>query len=174
VLEQAPEWRAAELVAGFFEHPTALDTQLAPSQTDIMVICGLQTGLGVLAVEGKAAETFGEFVSQWKKSQGREERYAWVCSLLGLDPPQCTGLRWQLFHRTASAILEAKRFRAGHAIMLVHHFSGYHGSVADFQSFAEALGLVGAAPGALSAPKIIGGVSLRFGWVCDDCEKETQ
>lgn len=172
VLAQAPEWLNAEVVAGFFEHPTALDTQLAPSQTDLMVVCGLKSGLGILAVEGKAGETFGPLVNEWKTSPGRESRYAWACELFGLDGVLCGDLRWQLFHRAASAVLEAERFRAEHAIMLVHHFSGTASSLSDFLAFAERLGLVGAGPDALSAPKIINGVSLRFGWVCDECAKE--
>jgi hypothetical protein len=173
VLEQAPEWQGAEVAAGFFEHPTALDTQIAPSQTDILVVCGLTSGLGVLAVEGKAGESFGPLVEDWRTSPGRESRYDWACNVFGLDGGVCQNLRWQLFHRTASAVLEAKRFRAAHAVMLVHDFSGAQSSVPDFLAFAERLGLAGAAPDALSAPKIIDGVSLRLGWVCDECAKET-
>lgn len=172
VLTQAPEWQGAELAAGFFEHPTALDTQIAPSQTDLMAVCGLSTGLGILAVEGKAGESFGPLVSEWKTSPGRDKRYAWACTLFGLDGAACSNLRWQLFHRSASAVLEAKRFRAAHAVMLVHDFSGVQSSLPDFVAFAEKLGLAGAAANALSAPKIIDGVSLRFGWVCDECAKE--
>jgi hypothetical protein len=172
VLSGVPEWSQAELVAGFFEHPTALDTQAAPSQTDILAVCGLANGLGILAVEGKAGESFGPLVGEWKTSPGREARFAWACSMFGLEAGSCDALRWQLFHRTASAIIEAKRFRAKHAVMLVHDFSGSCSSAPDFLTFAERLGLAGAAPDAISAPKIIDGVSLRFGWVCDACAKE--
>lgn len=172
VLNQAPEWQDAELAAGFFEHPTALDTQTAPSQTDLMAVCGLRSGLGILAVEGKAGESFGPFVNEWKTSTGRESRYAWACKLLGLNPAVCSNLRWQLFHRSAAAVIEAKRFRAEHAIMLVHDYSGAASSLPDFKSFADRLGLTGAGPDVLSAPAVINGISLRFGWVCDECEKE--
>jgi len=172
VLGQAQEWQDVELVAGFFEHPTALDTQVAPSQTDLMAVCGLVGGVGVIAVEGKAGESFGPVVCEWRTSPGRDSRYAWACGLLGLDGETCANLRWQLFHRTASAILEAKRFRARHVVMLVHDFSGSRSGLPDFVAFAEKLGLVGAAPDVLSAPKIVDGVSLRFGWVCDDRAKE--
>ncbi len=172
VLNQASEWQDGELAAGFFEHPTALDTQTAPSQTDLLAVCGLKNGLGVLAVEGKAGESFGPLVGEWKTTPGRESRFNWACSMFGLDGATCSDFRWQLFHRSASAILEAKRFRATHAVMLVHDFSGTNSSITDFKAFADKLGLAGAAPDALSAPKSIDGVSLRFGWVCDDCAKE--
>jgi hypothetical protein len=173
VLAQAPEWRGAELAVGFFEHPTALDTQVGPSQTDLLVICRLLSALGVLAVEGKAGEPFGQLVKEWKTTPGRENRYAWACNMFDLEAAACGDLRWQLFHRTASALLEAKRFRAAHAIMLVHDFSGTQSSLPDFLAFAERLGLASAGPDVLSAPKIIDGVSLRFGWVCGECAKET-
>lgn len=173
VLSQAPEWRDPELLAGFFEHATALDTQVGPSYTDLMAVCGLEAGLGVLAVEGKAGETFGPLVNEWMDSPGKQARYAWACAMFGVDAAQCAELRWQLFHRSASAIIEAKRFRADHAVMLVHDFSGVCSSAPDFLTFAEKAGFSGAAIDALSAPKIIDGVSLRLGWVCDDCEKET-
>jgi hypothetical protein len=170
----APVWRDAELLAGFFEHATALDTQLGPSYTDLMAVCGLETGLGILAVEGKAGETFGPLVSEWMDTPGKQARYAWACAMFGVDAAACSALRWQLFHRAASAIIEAKRFRARHAVMLVHDFSGACSSAPDFLTFAERAGLDGAGVDSLSAPKMIDGVSLRFGWVCDECEKEAQ
>jgi hypothetical protein len=173
VLDAAVEWRNAELLAGFFEHATALDTQAGPSYTDLLAICGLEGGLGILAVEGKAGETFGQLVSEWRDSPGKEARYAWACELFGVDAKDCSILRWQLFHRAASAVLEAKRFRAAHAVVLVHDFSGVCSSAPDFLAFADTVGLAGAATDALSAPKVVDGVSLRLGWVCDDCEKET-
>lgn len=173
VLAHAPEWRDAELLAGFFEHGTALDTKIGPSFTDLLTICRLPDGLGVLAVEGKAGEPFGQLVGEWRTSPGREARYAWACEMFALDGSACSALRWQLFHRTASAVLEAKRFRARHAVMLVHDFSGIASSAPDFIAFATAIGIAGAAVGGISEPKIIDGVSLRLAWVCDECAKET-
>jgi len=173
ILAQAPEWRGAELLAGFFEHGTALDTQTGPSYTDLLTLCGLSDGLGVLAVEGKAGEPFGQLVSEWKTSPGREARYSWACEMFGVQAPACVALRWQLFHRTASAVLEAKRFRARHAVMLVHDFSVGAESSTDFLAFAGAVGAAGARVNGISEPKIIDGVSLRLAWVCDHCAKET-
>jgi hypothetical protein len=173
VLASAPDWANPELVAGFFEHPTALDTQVAPSQTDLLAICGLYDALGVLAIEGKAGESFGPLVSEWKTTPGREARYAWACDRFGVDGALCGALRWQLFHRTASALIEAKRFRAKHAVMSVHDFSPNASGAPDFLAFADAIGVAGAAVNGISAAKIIDGVSLRLAWVCDDVAKET-
>ena len=45
-------------------------------------------------------------------SPGKVKRLGFLCRTLGLDPDQVQDVRYQLLHRTASAILEAKRFKA--------------------------------------------------------------
>ena len=74
------------------------------------------------------------------------------------------GLRYQLIHRTASAIIEAKRFNASHAVMLVHSFSQ---SDECFQDYADFVSLFG---GVVSVNRLVsvgarGTVSLHFAWV---------
>jgi hypothetical protein len=73
-------------------------------------------------------------------------------------------LRYQLVHRTASAVLEAKRFHAGKAIMLVHSFSARQDGFVDFQVFARQLGITCSHPGELHNAGIKGGVELFLGW----------
>jgi hypothetical protein len=46
-----------------------------------------------------------------------------LCATLGLNTSDVGGLRYQLLHRTASAVYEAQRYRSRRAIMLVHSFS---------------------------------------------------
>ena len=41
--------------------------------------------------------------------------------------------KYQLLHRTASAIIEAERFNANHALMLVHSFSLANEWYGDFE-----------------------------------------
>ena len=48
--------------------------------------------------------------------------------------------------------------------MLVHSFDPSDASLADYRSFAEALGLTGAAVKGLTSTKDCGGVSVRLGW----------
>jgi hypothetical protein len=167
VLDQAPEWRGGELVVGFFEHPTYLDTWRGPSQTDLFAIVRLADSLGALAIEGKAGESFGELVQDWNVSAGRTARLDWVCALFGVPAADVGALRWQLFHRSAVALLEARRYPARHALMLVHDFSGADIGLTDYCAFAERIGVTGAAAGALSDARNIDGVSLRLGWVRD-------
>lgn len=167
VISAAPEWANPEVVVGFFEHATALDTQHGPSSNDLMVVCGLATELGVLAVEAKAGESFGELIGDWNKTDGKARRLSWACRLFNVNEDACGHLRWQLFHRTASALIEAKRFRAAHAIMVVHDFGFEPSWTDDYATFAETIGVRGARVGAISEPKVIDGTNLRLAWVRD-------
>jgi hypothetical protein len=53
-------------------------------------------------------------------------------------------VRYQLLHRTVSAILEAKRFHAKYAVMLVHSFSDSDQWLPDYERFVSLLGTSGA------------------------------
>jgi hypothetical protein len=164
LLKTAPEWGGARLVTGFFEHATPLDTDRGPTNTDLLALARTPGALGVIAVEAKAGETFGDRIDQWNTTPGRASRLGWACDLLGIMQAYCGSLRWQLFHRTAAAILEAQRFLAPQAIMLVHDFAAEPCWVEDYKSFADAAGFVGADVGKLSEAKSVGGVTIRLGW----------
>src|SRR5689334_18418289 len=53
VLDQAPEWRHAELLDAIFERETNLPGQGGGSQTDLLAVIRLIDGNAILAVEGK-------------------------------------------------------------------------------------------------------------------------
>jgi hypothetical protein len=57
VLDSAPEYAGAILIDGFFEREVELGTVGRNSQTDLMVVSGLGSELGIIAVEGKAEES---------------------------------------------------------------------------------------------------------------------
>ena len=88
-----------------------------------------------------------------------------LCAQLGLDPSQSESLRYQLLHRTVSALLEARRYGAREALMLVHSFDAENSSLDAYQAFAAALGLTNAAPNAITSSTVRGGITLRLGWV---------
>ena len=165
LLNEAPEWTDAEIAIGLFEHATPLDTYRGPSNNDLLVVCRLKQSLGVIAVEAKAGEPFGELVSVWNTTPGRANRLDWACKFFDVKAEACGGLRWQLFHRTASAVIEARRFHAPHAIMLVHDFGEKVSWRDDYLAFAKTVGIANAEIGCLSDPKLINGISLRLGWV---------
>jgi hypothetical protein len=167
VLNTAPEYAQAEFVDGFFEREVELGSPGRNSQTDLMVIAGLDDELGIIAVEGKVEESFAELVMDWNSTRGKQRRLERLCETLGLDAAQVGGIRYQLLHRTASAIYEAKRYRCRHALMLVHSFSPTHRWFEDFAAFSCAMCLPIKQPDLCSSAKACEGVSLRLAWVAD-------
>jgi len=143
----ATEARLADLVLLVVipEYKVPLVGGQRPSQTDAFVLArGPEAGLATIAVEGKAGEDFGPALSEWRReaSQGKKDREGQLAEALGLDVIP-GAIRYQLVHRTASAVLEAERFGAQHAILLVHsfsttdHFEDYEAFVALYGSPAK-------------------------------------
>lgn len=127
-----------EVVEGFFEKQTKLDDFGRPSQTDLLLLLRVAAGFVVVGVEGKAKESFGPLVSEW---QGDRRRLTGLCERLDLDSKKVQHLRYQLLHRTVATLLEAERYGAADAIMLVHSFDPADASLDDYRAFAESLGL---------------------------------
>lgn len=168
VLDTADPYRGCELVEGWFERETDLGTPGRPSQTDVLALVRLANGdHAIVGVEGKAREPFGPLVGEWNTTPGKDARLEHLCAGLGLNRADAGSLRYQLLHRTAAALIEARRYGARHALMLVHSFAEAPDSLADYRAFAEALGLTGAASNALTSSRDYGGVELRLGWVGD-------
>jgi hypothetical protein len=168
VLESCQEFTSTELIDGFFEKEVDLGTPGKNSQTDLMVLTAWGDQLGVIVVEGKVDEPFGELVSDWNDgSPGKKKRLLGLCSTLGLDPDNVGGLHHQLLHRTASAVYEAQRYRCRRAIMLVHSFSLTRRWFDDFARFSDAMGMSIKLPNTVSSPKQCEQVSLRLTWVSE-------
>ncbi|MBX3499273.1 MAG: asparaginase [Alphaproteobacteria bacterium] len=167
VLDQAPEWRSASLNEAAFEKQVELRTRGAASQTDLMAYMSLADGPGILAIEGKVTETFGQRVDDTGMSKGQKARAADLCGMLGISIADAGSLRYQLLHRTASAVIEAQRIKARHAMMLVHSFDVGQAGRSDFETFAQKLGVSGAGANRISSSKTIEGVELRLAWVAD-------
>jgi hypothetical protein len=86
-----------------------------------------------------------------------------------LDGEGCETLRYQLFHRTASAIIEARRFRARDAVMIVHSFSDTDAGFDDYKAFAELFGMQ-AGIGELLFIGERNNTRLHIGWARGDRE----
>ena len=150
-----------EIVEGFFEKDTKLDDLGRGSQTDVLLVLRAAEGDAVVGIEAKAREGFEKLVSEGTRNAKRIEG---LCERLGLDPGNVGDLRYQLLHRTVATLIEAERYGAKQAMMLVHSFDKNDTSFDDYRSFAERLGLTGAAVNGLTSTKDFGGVSLRLGW----------
>jgi len=119
-------------------------------------------------VEAKCDEPFGPKLCDWRAeaSPGKLERLGCLLATLGLDPETLDGtLRYQLLHRTASAILTAQRYGLERAAMVVQSFSPGRSSFEDFSQFVALFNGIEAAPDQLyDVGKQPSGISLHLGW----------
>jgi hypothetical protein len=176
-LATSPDLTDLKLLLAIPEHQTPLPGGNRASQTDLLVLARSPTGdLVAIAVEGKAQEPFGDTnVAEWRASNspGRADRLRHLLSTLELpDDDRLAQIRYQLLHRTAAAIMEARRFGASHAVMLVHSFSTPNPEsrrdawFEDFAAFAALYG-VSATKGSIVRAGRLGDVTLHLGWVSD-------
>jgi hypothetical protein len=132
-----------------------------------------------LAVEAKSGEPLDKPVAEWladaKPSSRKPERLAALKGLLGIADREVGAIRYQLLHRAASALLEAGRFRATTAVLLIQSFNRQadEGSWKDFQAFAA---LLGGRPseGALTCASVRTAVPLHLGWVSSQAAGEAK
>lgn len=162
------------LLIGVVEHRVKLDTAKTPSQNDLWCVLATDTGHVSVSVEGKAGEDFDKRLSDWLKSEGdgKARRLAFLCDVLGVETKPDLGLRYQLFHRAASAVLEAKRWRISKAPMLVQSFGESKTALNDYSDFAKFLGL-GVARDRVSGPVRTSGVDLYLAWVHSPLAKDS-
>ena len=168
VLDSIPELRDCEVLIAIPEHKVDLDGGRRPSQTDLWALLRSAHGLASMAVEGKAGEPFDRPVSEWLSNasdrSGKPERLKQLCGLLGLEESAVPACRYQLLHRTAAAILEARRFGASRAVMLVQSFTSDPESMAAYAHFGRLLGAEAGENAAIGCGSR-GGVDLFIGWV---------
>lgn len=159
-----------KLLLAFPEYKVPLLGGLRPSQNDIFILAKANNQLVSITVEGKVSEPFGETITKWKKdnSKGKDIRLNFLLDKLGLKGnKQIDTIRYQLLHRTASAIIEAEKFKAENALMLVHSFSKSNEWFDDYSQFLALFNL-NAKPNSLVFAKNINGINLYFGWVKGD------
>jgi hypothetical protein len=130
------------LLAAIPEWQVPLPGGTTTSCTDVLALCRNDTGICVLGVEAKVLEDFGPLIAE-KRAQtsvGQSERLAYLHSLLGVKHFE-DSIRYQLLHRTASALLTARDFHAASAVMLVHAFDTPASQRNDFLAFVTAMGV---------------------------------
>ncbi len=187
LLDQQPDTNGASLIFAVPEHQVALKGQGYASQTDLWALLRSSTGLISMAVEGKAGEPFDVTVKEWldradnqRSADNRQVRLNGLGDTLGLSAgemqePNLDPFCYQLLHRTASAILEAQRCGADHAIMLVQSFTKTAGHPSkefdDFAAFARLMGAQSVTWGQLISVRAPHGIRLSLAWL--DCSITT-
>jgi hypothetical protein len=157
-----------DLLLAIPEYQVDLPGGTRPSQTDVLALMRGASGLVAVAVEGKVDETFGPTVGEKRRgsSAGVDERLAWLLARLRLASAP-DSIRYQLLHRTVSALVVAQQFDASAAVMLVHSFSPTSRWFDDFVAFAA---LFAATPriGEVVTLGECDGVPLYVGWCKGD------
>ena len=159
-----------EMLLAFPEYKVPLPGGARPSQNDIFVLAKGNDQLISITVEGKVSEPFGDTIAEWRRdsSEGKHERLKFLLKELELeDNEEINAIRYQLLHRTASALIEAKKFGASDALMLVHSFSQSNECFEDYSRFLGLFGLE-AKPDSLLFAKTIEGINLYLCWVKGD------
>lgn len=161
-------------IRAIVEHRVYLDSMRGPSTSDIFLEVEGAAGRVAIMVEGKVDEPFGPLVYKWleestslQSRSKRDRRLAFLCDLLGLAPDRVMDIRYQLLHRTASAVIQAKRDNIGNAMVLVHSFSLADTGLRDYQEFLRLLGITSADVDLQVGPAYLQGVPCYFAWVKD-------
>lgn len=157
-----------EILFAFPEHQVALPpTAGHPSQNDIFILAKGNNQLVSIAVEAKVSEDFDLPIREWRKqseSKGKKERIEYLREKLGIGDMDIDHIRYQLIHRTASAIIEAERFNAPNAVMMVHSFSQSYEHFDDYSFFVELFGAKAGKDNIVSAGNIKG-IELFIAWI---------
>jgi len=159
-----------KLLLAFPEYQVPLPGGSRPSQNDIFVLAKSNDELISITVEGKVSEPFGDTIAEWRKdsSEGKRIRLKFLLKELELeDSEEINAIRYQLLHRTASALIEAKKFGASNALMLVHSFSQSNEWFSDYSQLLALFGL-NAQTDSLVFAGNINAIDLCFGWVRGD------
>ncbi|WP_348526636.1 hypothetical protein [Mesorhizobium sp.] len=155
----------AELLLALPEHKVPLDGGNRDSQNDVFALIRFGEQTCAATIEGKVSEPFGPTVGEWyaEPSRGKRDRMRQLCGLLGFDGMPPAHVRYQLMHRTASALIEAQRFKTDEAAMIVHSFSPGRMWFDDFATFASLFGAE-VRPDLPRTFVLKSGQRLRLGW----------
>lgn len=163
-----PAFQDVELLLAIPEHKVLMPPYGGhPSQNDLFALAKDSEGnLIALTIEGKVSESFGKILSRWNAegSPGKYKRFAFIQETLGLAGEIPDTTRYQLLHRTASAILEAKRFTAKSAVMVVHSFNPSDLWFDDYKAFLKLFGVPVATTGKLHFLTEVHGIKVYSGW----------
>lgn len=137
-----------ELLLALPEHKVSLPGRGKPSQCDVFALVRQGNRTIALAIEGKVNEPFGPTIGDWlkeaksdnKRWENRRIRLAGLSELLEVQHEFPPHLHYQLIHRAAAAVVEARRFKTDVAAMIVQSFSPASLWQEQFDEFADFLG----------------------------------
>jgi hypothetical protein len=176
------------LMFAIAEHKVPLAGLGRDSQSDVWALLNTNAGFVSMSVEGKAKEAFGEGnepLTTWLVSKTTEEfrnkrkeasrinrkiRWGFIQKHLpSISESGYSQVAYQLLHRCASAVIEARRLRLNHAVFVVQAFKSPQKSFEEYSKLCRAMSL-NPVRGQMQITAV-NGVRLGIGWV--DCPLAT-
>lgn len=162
-------FKGFELSLAIPEYKVSLRGGIKPSHNDVFALLSSEKDLTAITVEGKVREDFGPTLAQWRSKVskgGYRIRLYHIMSNTGLKHIVPEHIRYQLLHRTASAVIEAERFHSGAAAMIEQSFVDLY-SENHFEDYVQFVQLYGVTPvkGNLAFLANIDGIGLHSAWV---------
>jgi hypothetical protein len=161
------------LVFAVAEHKVDLHGKGPASQSDVWcVVNTTMAGMVSLTVEGKAKEKFGnDILRDWlvggEDEENRSCRFEHIRLHLPISPLSDSfhPMRYQILHRCAASVMEAKRLGFQNAAFIVQAFDAPTESFEDYSVFCQALNI----PARREHMEMTSAdnISLGIGWV--DC-----
>ena len=174
ILSHDAEFKGAELLLAIPEYKVSLPGGSSPSQNDVFAILTSKKSLTVMTVEGKAKEDFDKTIDNWKNSvseTGVDKRLGFLVETIGLKDQEIDSIRYQLFHRLASAVIMAEKFHAKNAVMIIQSFNDNdkQNHFDDYAKFIALYGIQNAEKSKLYQLKVLEGITIYAGWVYSEC-----
>ena len=161
------------LLLAIAEHKVPLDGGRADSQCDVWALVSSASGGVSLSIEAKANEPFGEgnqSLQDWlvageseRSRRNREDRWTHISSHLpGAATDAYFAVPYQVLHRCAAAVIEARRLRLPNAAFVVQSFGAPAESFEAFARFCQAVDLK--AERSKMCVTQVGEIRLGIGW----------
>lgn len=171
-----PNFQNVELLLALPEYKVSLPGGNRSSQNDILALIRTEEDLSIITVEGKAKEDFDKTIIDWKKNtseKGVTERLGFLLEKIGIKDKEIDSLRYQLFHRLASAVIMAEKFHANNAIMIIQSFNDNNreNHFADFAKFLELYEITTIEKSKLYKLTEINRIEVFAGWVYSKCHE---
>lgn len=180
-LFNAGEFRDPVLMVGIAEHKVPLAGRGGDSQCDLWGLLNTTEGIVSMSVEAKASEPFGggnEPLEAWlnagTSTNSPANRWTrWEHVIANLPAPEEGGydhIPFQLLHRCAAAVIEARRWRVKNAAFVVQGFNCPQESFDRFAEMARVMGVPGIERGTMGMTMV---ADIRLGISWADCELAT-
>lgn len=158
-----------QMIKAAVEHKVPMPGIGRASQNDLFVYAQASDEDLRIAIEGKVSEKLGPTIKEWHSgSANKDVRLLGILNLIDLPRNIPDSIRYQLLHRMASPVVEAKASGAKHAIMIVHSFSDLDESFDDFSAFLGLYGISKIQAGILYPLKTVNNLTLYAGWARGD------